>query len=161
MRLKETKEELKLLKDYDMLMMFEKGIRGGISHISKRYACANNKYMNDFDVSKPSTFIQYRDANNLYGWAMSQKLPTGGFKWMNVDKPSVLKLLEKKDTNQGFIFEVDLDYPKSLWDSHNDYPLAPEKIKIDKFDKLICSFLPKKHYVAHYKNLKQLICKKE
>ena len=155
--LKETKEKLQLLKDYDMLMMFERGIRGGISHISKRYASANNKYMKDFDESKPSTFIQYLDANNLYGWAMSQKLPTGGFKWMNVDKSSVLKLLEKKDTNQGFIFEVDLDYPETLWDSHNDYPLAPEKVKVDKIDKLICSFLPKKHYVLHYKNLKQYL----
>ena len=65
--------------------------------------------------------------------------------------------MEKKDTNQGFIFEVDLDYPRSLWKSHNDYPLAPERIKIDKVDKLICSFLPKKHYVLHYKNLKQYL----
>ena len=71
--LKETKQELELLKDYDMLMMFEQGIRGGISHISKRYAEANNKYMKDFDESKPSTFIQYLEANNLYGWAMTQK----------------------------------------------------------------------------------------
>ena len=155
--LKETKQELERLKDYDMLMMFEQGIRGGISHISKRYAEANNKYMKDFDESKPSTFIQYLDANNLYGWAMTQKLPTHGFKWIDVDKPSVLKLLEKKDTNQGFIFEVDLDYPSSLWDSHNDYPLAPEKTKIDKTDKLISSFLPKKHYILHYKNLKQYL----
>ena len=155
--LKETKQELQLLKDYDMLMMFEQGIRGGISHISKRYACANNKYMKDFDELKPSTFIQYLDANNLYGWAMTQKLPTHGFKWINVDKSSVLKLLEKKDTNQGFIFEVDLDYPSSLWKSHNDYPLAPEKVKIDKKEKLICSFLPKKNYVLHYKNLKQYL----
>ena len=83
--LKETKQELQLLKDYDMLMMFEQGIRGGISHISKRYAEANNKYMKDFDVSKPSTFIQYLDANNLYGWAMTQKLPTHVFKWIDVD----------------------------------------------------------------------------
>ena len=155
--LKETKQNLELLKDYDMLMMFERGIRGGISHISKRYATSNNKYMKDFDESKPSTFIQYLDANNLYGWAMSQKLPTHGFKWIDIDKSKVLKLLEKKDTNQGFIFEVDLDYPESLWDSHNDYPLAPEKIKIDKIDKLICSFHPKKHYVLHYKNLKQYL----
>ena len=155
--LKVTKQELQLLIHYDMLMMFEQGIKGGISHISKRYAKANNKYKIDFDESKPSTLIQYLDANNLYGWAMSQKLPTHGFKWINVDKSSVLKILEKKDTNQGFIFEVDLDYLKSLWKSHNDYPLAPEKMKIDKVEKLICSFLPKKNYVLHYKNLKQYL----
>ena len=88
---------------------------------------------------------------------MTQKLPTHGFKWIDVDTPKVLKLLEKKDTNQGFIFEVDLDYPKYLWKSHNDYPLAPKRIKIDKVDKLICSFLPKKHYVLHYKNSKQYL----
>ena len=109
-----------------MLMMFEQGIRGGISHISKRYASANNKYMKDLDETKPSSFIQYLDANNLYGWAMSQKRPPHGFTWIDVDKSKVLKILEKKDTNRGFIFEVDLDYPESLWDTHNDYPLAPE-----------------------------------
>ena len=140
-----------------MLMMFEKGIRGGISHVSKRYAPANNKYMEKFDKSKPSSFIQYLDPNNLYGWAMSQKLPTHGFKWIDVDKSKVLKLLGKKDTNCGFIFEVDLDYPESLWDLHNDYPLAPEKLQVNQIDKLICSFLPKKHYIVHYKNLKQYL----
>ena len=155
--LKLTKQELQLLTDYDMLMMFEKGIRGGISHISKRYAEANNKYMKYFDKTKPSTFIQYLDANNLYGWAMSQKLPTHGFKWMVSDAPSVIKLLEKKDTKIGYIFEVDLEYPQSLWEEHNDYPLAPERIKIDNVDKLISSLLPKKNYVLHYKNLKQYL----
>ena len=155
--LKLTKQELQLLTDYDMLMMFEQGIRGGITHISKRYAEANNKYMKNFDKTKPSTFIQYLDANNLYGWAMSQKLPTHGFKWIDVNIPKVLKLMEKKDTKQGYLFEVDLDYPPSLWKSHNDYPLAPERMKIDKVDKLICSFLPKNNYVLHYKNLKQYL----
>ena len=82
--------------------------------------------MKNFDKTKPSTFIQYLDANNLYGWAMSQKLPTHGFKWIDGNKSKVIKLLQKKDTNRGFIFEVDLDYPESLWDSHNDYPLAPD-----------------------------------
>ena len=155
--LKLTKQELQLLTDYDMLMMFEKGIRGGISHISKRYAEANNKYMKDFDKTKPSTFIQYFDANNLYGWAMSQILPTRGFKWMDINIPSVLKLLEKKDTKIGYIFEVDLEYPQSLWEEHNDYLLAPERIKMGNVDKLISSFLPKTHYVLHYKNLKQYL----
>ena len=155
--LKLTKQELQLLSDYDMLMMFEKGIRGGISHISKRYAEANNKYMKNCNKEKPSTYIQYLDANNLYGWAMSQKLPTHGFKWMDIDIPSVIKLLEKKDTKTGYIFEVDLEYPQSLWDEHNDYPLAPEKIKINKVEKLVSTLLPKTHYVLHYKNLKQYL----
>ena len=153
--LKETKQDLELLKDYDMLMMFEQGIRGGITHISKRYAEANNKYMKNYDESQPSSFIQYLDANNLYGFAMSQKLPTHGFKWIDVNKSKVIKLFEKKDTNQGFIFEVDLDYPDSLWESNNHYPLAPEKLK--DIEKLICSFKPKRHYVVHYNNLKQYL----
>ena len=154
--LKLTKQELQLLTDYDMLMMFEKGIRGGMSHISKRYAEANNKYMTHYDKEKPSTYIQYLDANNLYGWAMTQKLPTHGFKWMK--KPNIqstIELLEKKVTKIGYIFEVDLEYPKSLWEEHNDYPLAPEKIKINKTEKLVSTFLPKTNYVIHYKNLKQ------
>ena len=88
--LKETKQDLELLKVYDMLMMFERGIRGGITHISKRYAEANNKYMKNYDESKPSSYIQYLDANNLYGWAMTQKLPTHGFRWVDYDKTKVL-----------------------------------------------------------------------
>ena len=156
--LKLTKQELHLLTDYDMLMMFEKGIRGGMSHISKRYAEANNKYMTHYDKEKPSTYIQYLDANNLYGWAMSQKLPTHGFKWMkNIDIPSTIELLEKKDTKKGYIFEVDLEYPESLWEEHNDYPLAPHKLKINKTEKLVSTFLPKTNYVLHYKNLKQYL----
>ena len=155
--LKLTKQELQLLTDYDMLMMFEKGIRGGMTHISKRYAEANNEYMKDFDKTKPSTFILYLDANALYSWAMSQKLPTHGFKWIDVDVPKVEKLLKKKDTKIGYIFEVDLEYPPSLWEAHNDYPLAPDRIKLGKVEKLVSSFLPKKNYVVHYKSLKQYI----
>ena len=155
--LKLTKQELELLTDYDMLMMFEKGIRGGMTHISKRYAEANNKYMKDFDKTKPSTFILYLDANALYSWAMTQKLPTHGFKWLELDVTKVEKLLKKKDTKIGYIFEVDLEYPSSLWEAHNDYPLAPDRIKLGKVEKLVSSFLPKKNYVVHYKSLKQYI----
>ena len=162
--LKETKQELQLLDDYDMLMMFERGIRGGISHISKRYAEANNKYMKSFDTQKTSTYIQYLDANNLYGWAMSQNLPTYGFKWMrNLTKDKVYDILEKINHSMsnrgktGYIFEVDLAYPEKLWETHNDYPLAPEKMNVNGVEKLISHFKPRKNYVVHYRNLRQYL----
>ena len=159
--LKEAKQELQLLHDYDMLMMFEKGIRGGISHISKRYAEANNKYMDTYNPDKPSSFIQYLDANNLYGWAMSQALPTSGFKWMkDLTVQGVIDILDKNRNplvKKGYIFEVDLEYPKELWKSHNDYPLAPERVKVDGVEKLICHFKPRLNYVVHYVNLRQYL----
>ena len=162
--LKETGQELQLLHDYDMLMMFERGIRGGITHISKRYSEANNKYMKDYDPDHPSKFIQYLDANNLYGWAMSQSLPTHGFKWMtNLTKEKVMDILEKANSSmtnsvkRGYIFEVDLEYPQELWKSHNDYPLAPEKMKVNGVEKLISHFKPHKKYVIHYRNLRQCL----
>ena len=162
--LKETGQELQLLHDYDMLMMFEKGIRCGISHISKRYAEANNKYMKDYNPDEESSYIQYLDANNLYGWAMSQQLPTHGFKWMrNLTKESLMEILEKANHSmsnrgrKGYIFEVDLEYPSKLWETHNDYPLAPEKMIVNGVEKLICHFKPRKNYVVHYRNLRQYL----
>ena len=162
--LKETGQKLELLHDYDMLMMFERGIRGGISHISKRYAEANNKYMKDYNPDEESSYIQYLDANNLYGWEMSQQLPTHGFKWMrNLTKESLMEILEKANHSmsnrgrKGYIFEVDLEYPSSLWEDHNDYPLAPEKMIVNGVEKLICHFKPRKNYVVHYRNLRQYL----
>ena len=162
--LKTTGQDLELLSDYDMLMMFERGIRGGITHISNRYAEANNKYMKNYDTKKESTFIQYLDANNLYGWAMTQNLPTHGFKWMtNITKENVMEILDKANHsminkgNKGYIFEVDLEYPENLWDKHNDYPLAPENIKINGVEKLVCHFKTRTNYVAHYRTLRQCL----
>ena len=147
-----------------MLMMFEKGIRGGISHISKRYAEANNKYMKDYRPDVESTYIQYLDANNLYGWAMSQQLPTHGFSWMkNITKEKVMDILDKANHSmsnrgrKGYIFEVDLEYPSNLWETNNDYPLAPEKMIVNGVEKLICHFKPRKNYVVHYRNLRQYL----
>ena len=155
--LKTTKQELQLLDDYDMLMMFERGIRGGITHISKRYAEANNKYMKNYNPEKPSSYIQYLDANNLYGWAMSQPLPTHGFEWVeNITKTQVLNIVEG-NSKKGYIFDVDLIYPKHLWEMHNDYPLAPELMKVNGVEKLMCHFKPRTNYVLHYKNLKQYL----
>ena len=162
--LKTTGQHLQLLSDYNMLMMFERGIRGGITHISKRYAEANNKYMKNYNPGKESTFIQYLDANNLYGWAMSQNLPTHGFKWMkNITVEKVDEILEKANHSmsnygkKGYIFEVDLEYPQHLWETHNDYPLAPEKMIVNGVEKLICHFKPRKNYVVHYRNLRQYL----
>ena len=162
--LKETGQQLQLLHDYDMLMMFERGIRGGITHISKRYAEANNKYMKNYNPNEESSYIQYLDANNLYGWAMSQNLPTHGFKWMrNITKEKVMEILEKANYSmlnmgrKGYIFEVDLEYPSHLWEDHNDYPLAPEKMIVNGVEKLICHFKPRKNYVVHYRNLRQYL----
>ena len=81
--LKRPNVKLELLTDYDMLLMVEEGIRGGICHAIHRHAKANNKYMKNYDKNKESSYIQYLDAKNLYGWAMSQKLPKNGFKWIN------------------------------------------------------------------------------
>ena len=149
--LKMTGVKLELLSDIDMLLMVEKGIRGGVSMISNRYGKANNKYMGDkFNPSEPSKYLTYLDANNLYGAAMSMKLPTHGFKWMN-DKE--LTIWEKYPC----ILEVDLEYPKELHDLHNDYPLAPEQTEVNKVEKLISNLRDKEKYVLHYKNLKQYL----
>ena len=143
---------------WDACLMFEKGIRGGITHISKRYAEANNKYTKDYNPDKPSSFISYLDANNLYGWAMSQRLPTHGFKRMkNFTVDKVKEILNQRVTNSGYIFEVDLEYPEKLWELHNDYPLAPEKLKVDNPEKIVGSSYPKSHYVLHCKNLNQYL----
>ena len=149
--LKVTRVELELLSDVDMLLMVEKGIRGGVSMISNRYRKSNNKYMGDkFVASKLSKYITYLDANNLYGWGMSKPLPTHGLEWMNL---SELATWEK----HSCILEVDLENSKSLHDLHSDYPLAPEQIKVNKVTKLIPNLRDKKKYVIHYKNLKQYL----
>ena len=134
-----------------MLLMVEKGIRGGVSTVSNRYGKTNNKHMGDsFDDKKPSKYITYLYANNLYGWAMGKPLPTHGFKWM---KKNELETWEK----HSCILEVDLLYPKSLHDLYNDYPLAPEQIEVNKVDKLIPNLGYKEKYIIHYENLKQYL----
>lgn len=130
--LKRTKRKIELLTDEDMLLMFEKGMRGGQSQISQRYAKANNEKMGkEYDVNKPKSFIRYLDVNNLYGYGMMRKLPIGEFKWNNDEwnNETIMKL--DKDDNYGYFFDVDLEYPKSLHDYHNDFPLAVEKMTIN------------------------------
>lgn len=165
----------------EMYLMVEEGIRGGISFIANRYFEANNKYMKSYKPDEPNKHILYLDCNNLYGWAMYQKLPCGeyrledGSKWMKNDKPDMNRIMAISNENDyGAIFEVDLEYPKNVHDLHNDYPLAPEsvlveeemlseyqkklvnnlKIKDAKVPKLCPNLMNKHKYVLHYRNLK-------
>ena len=150
--LKMTGIKLELLEDVDMLLMIEKGIRGGISNAFKRYAKANNKFMKDFDPAEKSSFIVYLDANNLYGWAMSKPLPVGEFEWMGeADLENWERFVDEKGI--GCILEVDLEYPVELHDFHNDFPLAPEKMILGKVEKLTQNLRDKEKMVLHGKNL--------
>ena len=171
--LKMTGINLELITDIDMQLFIERGLRGGISCITHRHAEANNKYMKNYDSDKPSSYIMYLDANNLYGWAMSQPLPYRNFKWVNPDRINSYGLITKEH-GIGHIYEVDLEYPQELHDLHNDYPCAPEKIKVtddmlsdycreikNKFNissgivsKLIPNLNDKKNYVIHEELLK-------
>ena len=169
-----TDIKLELTTDIDMFQFIEKGTRGGISYIANRFEEANNKYMKEYNKEKPSKYIMYLDDNNLYGYAMSQFVPTGGFKW--VTEKQINKIMNKtilSDNKKRYILEVDLEYPEELHELHNDYPLAAEKMKVtkdmlspycktiqEKFGvtigqvaKLTPTLTEKKNYVLHYRNL--------
>ena len=146
--LKHSRVSLGLSTDPDVLLLFEKGIRGGVSMIPNRFGKANNKYMGEkYDPRSSSKYLAYLDANNLYGWAMMKPLPVGDFKWMDEKELKNWK-------NIPCILEVDLEYPKDLHDLLNDYPLAPESLKIDNVEKLIPNLFDKQKYIVHHENLK-------
>lgn len=173
--LKFTKVKLYTLYDIEMHQFLEKGMRGGISMITHHYAQANNKYLQEHDPEKPTSFIIYKDANNLYGEVMVQSLPVSDFKWVdvkNVESFDVMSVEDDADT--GYILEADLEYPKELYHLHSDYPLAPEKMCIShemlspyqqqlkeelkykpaKVEKQLPNLWDKEKYVIHYCNLK-------
>ncbi|XP_046841791.1 uncharacterized protein LOC124435903 [Xenia sp. Carnegie-2017] len=171
--LKRTGVELELLTDIDMHLFIEKGLRGGISMASRRFAKANNPKVPDYDPEKPQSWIQYNDANNLYSWAMPQPLPTGTFERVAQEDVKVA-LKQPVDAEKGYILEVDLEYPEELHDENNAYPLAPEHLKVDnawmsdyqknlfkqmyggashEVEKLVPNLRDKSRYVLHYRNL--------
>ena len=139
--------------------MVEAGIRGGICHSIHRYAKSNNKYMKDYDESKESSYIQYLDANNLYGWAMSKRLPVNNFKWIEDTSKINEEFIKNYNENSSkeYILEVDVKYPKKLQNLHIDLPFLPKRIKIDKCKKLLCDLHNKKKYAVHIKSLKQAL----
>ena len=176
--LKITDVKLDLITDVDMYNFLQDGIRGGMSCVNSRYARANNKYMKDFDPKKESVYLGYHDSNNLYGLAMSQNLPKSDFCWadeLEYDNIEWENISTEEDT--GYILEVDLEYPDNLHELHNDFPLAPEKMKIPNKDlskyqkdlleylkdfgyrrapteKLVTTLYHKEKYTLHFVNLK-------
>ena len=114
-----------------MFQFIEKGMHGGVSYIANRYGKGNNKYRKEYNEKGPSKYIMYLDANNLYGWAMSQYLPTDGFRSLTEKEINKIDLAKyKEDSKKGVILEVDLKYPREFHDLHDDYSLAAEKIKV-------------------------------
>ena len=142
-----------------MLLLFEKGIRGGICEAITKYKKANNHYMKNYDKTKPSSYLMYVDANNLYGYAMSKKLPTGDFQWIEDISIFTEDYIKNYDENSdtGYLLVADVTYPKDLYEQHKYLPFLPDKIKIDKSTKLSCNFNDKNNYPVHICALKQAL----
>ena len=157
--LKSTRVKLELLTDIDMLLIVEKGIRDGICHSVHKYAKANNKYMKNYDKEKELSYLEYLATNILYGWEMSKKLPVNGFEWVENLSPFKEDFIKNydEDSNKGYFLEVDVEYPKTLFNLHNDLPFLSERNKIKKCNKLFCDVHDKKNYVVHIKALKQAL----
>ena len=143
---KKTDVKLELLTNFSMLLMVEEEIRGGMCHAVHRYAKSNNKYIKNYDEKEESLFLQYLDPNNLYGLAMEQNLPVGGFEWVRdvsrIDEDFIKNYDENSDI--GYFRKVDIEYPKELHDLHSDLPFLPERMKINKYSKLVCNLYYKK-----------------
>jgi hypothetical protein len=122
-----TGTNLLLLDDIDMVNMIQKGIRGDVSMITQKYGKANNPKVPDYDEKAPRSWIAYLDMNDLYGAAMEESLPEKDFTWMSEEQIATLDVTKiADDSDNGYVLEVDLEYPVHLHDLHNDYPLAPE-----------------------------------
>ena len=154
-----AKVELELLTDNDMLIMYEEGTRGGMCQASYRYAKANNKYMKNYDKNKESSFIVYLDANNLYGYPMCKKLPVSDFKWaddLSIFTEDFIKNYNE-NSDEGYFFEVDVEYPKNIHKLHSDLPFLPDRMKINNGSKLVCNVQDKENYPIHIFTLKQAL----
>ena len=142
---------LELLTDIEMLLMDNKSIWGGITQAVKRYAKANNKYMKNLhNPGEQSIYLQYLDANNLYGWAVVLNLPTHGFKrkkGQDFTPEKINKLVKKRQ--EGYLLEDDVEYPKGVHENHNELPFLTERMKIGRVEKLVPNLIDKKGYVVH------------
>ena len=131
---KKTEVKLDLLNDKDILLIVEKGIRGGICHSIYRYAKANSKYIKDYDKNKECSYIYYWDVNILHGRAMSKKLPVNSFEWIKDTSEFNEDFIKSynKESDEGYFLQVDLQYREKLPELHNNLPILPERMKIEK-----------------------------
>ena len=142
-----------------MLIMFEEDIRGGISQSIYKYAAPNNKYMRNYNKNISSSDLPYLDANNLYGLAMCKKLPVDNFreaKNLSLYTGDFIKNYNDNSDNE-YLLEVDLYYPKSLHHMHRDLPFLCERKKLSKSTKLITTLEDKEKYVVYISALKQAL----
>ena len=142
----------------DTLLMTEKGIRGGVCRSIYRYAKANNKYMKDHNKNKESSYVQYWYVNNLYGWAISQKLPLNNFEWIK-DTSQFNEYFIKsyyEEIDKGY-FLGDVQYLEKLHEFHFDFSFLPERMKIKEVEKLVANLHDKTECVIHIRNLKQAL----
>ena len=148
--LKKTEVKLELLTDIDMLLMVEKGIRGGICHAIHSYAKANNKYMKDHDKNEESSYLKY--------WNV-KKLPVNKFEWINDTSQFNEHFIKSynEESNKGYFLEVDIQYPEKLHEIHNNLPFLLERMKIKKVKKFVTNLHDKNEYVIHMRNLKQAL----
>ena len=130
------KVKFELLISIYMLSMAEKVIRGEIRHTIDQYAKPNNKYMKDYDQNKETCYHKYQDINNLHGWAMLQKLPVNNFELIE-DTSQINDNLYNEENDEEYFLKVDVQYPEKIHELHNDLPFFPERMKIEKFEKLV------------------------
>ena len=134
-----------------MLLMTEKHKRDGIRHAIHRYAKANNNYIKYYDKNKDPSYLKYWDVNNLYGWAVSQKLPVSHFKWVKRTfqfNRDFMKNLNE-DIDEGYFFEVGVQYPEILYELHNELPSLLERMKIEKVGNVVLNLSDKKICQIH------------
>ena len=169
-----TKVKLEKISNPDIHLFIERGRRGGICYISKRYSQANNELCPEYDETKPKVYIKYFDMNNLYGKVTSEYLLYGGVKWVKVNNEVINRILNESSNNlHRYFLEIDLEIQEKLHDIHTDLPIAPEEIKVTEkmlspfqleikkeydikvgvTNKLIPNLYPKNNYVVHYRSL--------
>ena len=150
--LKMTGIKLELLTDNNMLLLFEKGLRGGICNVIHKYAKASNKYMKNYDGTKISKYLMYVNANDLYGYAMSIRLPIDNFKWETNLSIFTADFVTNYDEESDieYLFVVDVIYHENLYKEHSDLPFLPDRSKTNKVNKLNCNLGDKKTLFYQY-----------